>query len=112
VDALDVQTTHHAHPCVDGIVDRVETDVAVATKVFHFDDHQVMNMFQIIPDGCFGVSVVVLANDKITAGTSSHLASNMTREDELTIAPLDIDLFLSSARHVKGDTKPKLPSCS
>jgi len=92
---LNIPAAHHAHSGIDGIVNRVEVDVAVSASKFNFDNYQVVDMVQVVTNVLLGVSPVIPTNDQVATRTRSNLASNMAGHDELTFAPLDLDLFHS-----------------
>lgn len=92
-----LQATHQALTCVDGIVNRVQADVAVAPDELHLDHHQIMDMVEILANHIRCMSVIVPLDDQVAAGTHGNFASNVAREKELAVAPPDINLLIRLA---------------
>lgn len=87
---------------------RVQTDVAVAANVFHLDHDQVVDMVQIFTDNFLSMSAIVPIDDQVAGGANCDLAGDMTRQDELSIIPLDFDL-LTSQRLSCATQEPTYP---
>lgn len=45
---------HHAGSGEEGVVDGVERDISVAVSERHTDDHEVVDMVQVLPNTLFG----------------------------------------------------------
>lgn len=50
-----------------------------------------MNVLQIISNGIFGVSGILVDDNQVSSSTDCNLISNMAREYELTIVPANLD---------------------
>lgn len=50
-------------------------------------------MVQIITNDLFGVSVIVVHQDKVAGGSSSNLACYTLGKDKLSVGPFDTNLF-------------------
>lgn len=72
----------------------VGTNVATATFHLHFDDHQVVNVLEILADCLLSEPRVTTANNKIPSGTETDFACNMAWQDELAIIPTHINLIV------------------
>lgn len=91
-EAEDAQATHHALTRINGIVNRVQADVAVPARKLNLDDDEVMDVVQVLTDDLLSVAAVVAVQDQVAAGTHGDLVGNMPGKNKLPVIPLDLDL--------------------
>ena len=60
---LLLQSAHHAGPCVDRIVDRIEADVTISADKVHSYHDQIVDVIQVFPDCLLCVPLITLADD-------------------------------------------------
>jgi hypothetical protein len=89
----DVQPTHHASPGKHGIMHRVGAYVAVATVKVYFNDHQVVDVLQVVPNCFLGVFCATAANHQVSAGADADFVGDMAWQEERAVTPLDLDLY-------------------
>lgn len=51
-----------------------------------------MDVFQIISNKFLGMLWATVVNDQVSGGSNRYLVRDVSREDELTIIPSDLDL--------------------
>jgi hypothetical protein len=90
--AKDSQATHHAGSREHGVAHRVGSYMAIATDEVDLDDDEVVDMFEIRPDALFGMPGIASSDDDITGRADTNSAGNMARQDELPVAPLNVNL--------------------
>jgi len=73
-------------------MDRVCRNAYIFVIESDFDYNQVVNMLQIISDCILGKIGISISNDKISCRSSTNLISHMSRQDELTVIPSDLNL--------------------
>jgi hypothetical protein len=88
-----LQPTQHALPRIDGIVHRVQANVAVAAHELNLDHHQVVDMVQVLADDVLGMPIVVPLEHQVAACAHTNLVRDVARKNELAVAPLDLDLL-------------------
>lgn len=94
---VDSQPAHHTGSCEHRVVNRIGPDVAAPAQKLHLDDDQVVDVLEIVPDGSLREARIATADHKVASGSNANLASDVTRQGELTIVPSDINLPVVSA---------------
>ena len=77
---------------------RVRRDVSVLAFESNFDHDEVMNMLQVITDSVLGMLWMAVSNDQVSCSTNTNFVGNVWRQNELTLVPSDIDLWIISKR--------------
>lgn len=75
---------------------RIGGNVSILSAEADFNDNQVVDVLEIIPDDFFGMLRVPILDDQVSGSTDSYLISNMPRQDELTIIPANLSLRVVS----------------
>ncbi len=71
---------------------RVRADRAATTSELDLDNDKVVDVFQVVADGLLGQPRVNPSNNEVPRGARADLAGDMRTEDELAVAPTDLDL--------------------
>lgn len=87
-----LQATQHALACIDGIVDRVQANIAVTANELYFDHHQVVNVVQVFANDVLGMPIVVPLNHQVPAGPHANLVGDVAGKNKLPVVPLDLNL--------------------
>lgn len=74
-------------------MDRVGLDITTRTNEFDLDDHQVVDMFKVIANAVYRVVWVASAYYYVSRSTLGNFAGNMTCKMEVSIGPLDENLY-------------------
>ena len=66
-----------------------------------------MDMVEIFPDALFVVPRVDLAYDEVAGSAGGDPGGDVTRKDELALAPLDIDLIIRVSHELPNFPLPE-----
>jgi hypothetical protein len=89
----DLQPAEHALAGVDSVVDRVQTNMAIAANELDLDHDEVVDMVQVLSNNVLGMPAVVPLDHEVTAGALADPVEQVIRKDELAVVPLNLDLL-------------------
>ena len=89
---VNVPSAHHASDCKLGKREGVGADEATVSYKLYPQDHEVVNVLQVIADLFLGQSRIAAANHHIPRGPFLDFAPQMFLKEKLTLAPADVGL--------------------
>jgi len=81
-------------------MNRIETDITVSAGKFRLNHHKVGDVIEIFSDILIRMSAIIAADDKVAGGSCTNPARNVSRERELAVVPLDINLAASVSQRL------------
>lgn len=73
-------------------MDRVQRNVSISIIECNLDHNKVVNMVKILLDLFLGMLWTAIWNDKVSRRTDGYFVCNVSRKDELTLGPANINL--------------------
>lgn len=90
------QPSQHALARIDGVMNRVQADVATVANVLDLDHDQSVDVLQILADDVLSMSVIVPLDHQVATGSHANLVRYVILKDELAVVPLDVHLIIMS----------------